>query len=66
VLLYPEGALALNHTATAVLELCNGERTLDQIVAGLSGTFQGGAVRDDVESLLAAMADRGLVVDVDA
>jgi coenzyme PQQ biosynthesis protein PqqD len=66
VLLYPEGAVALNETAAAVLKLCDGERTLDQVVASLSADFRGAEVRDDVERLLAAMRERGLVVDADA
>jgi pyrroloquinoline quinone biosynthesis protein D len=65
VLLYPEGALALNPTAAAVLELCDGERTLDEIVATLSARFGGADVRADVERLLTAIAERGLVVDAD-
>jgi coenzyme PQQ biosynthesis protein PqqD len=39
LLLYPEGALALNPTAHAVLELCDGRRTVAQIVAELAGRF---------------------------
>ena len=66
VLLYPEGALVLNETAAAVLELCDGERTLEEIVDTLSERFDGADVRNDVESLVAAIAERGLVVDGDA
>ena len=66
VLLYPEGALALNVTAAAVLELCDGGRTLDEIVDTLSQRYAGADVRSDVEKLLSSVADRGLVVDVDA
>jgi pyrroloquinoline quinone biosynthesis protein D len=65
VLLYPEGALALNPTAAAVLELCDGERTFDEIVATLSARFGGADVRADVERLLTAIGERGLVVDAD-
>jgi pyrroloquinoline quinone biosynthesis protein D len=66
VLLYPEGALTLNPTAVAVLELCDGERTLDAIAATLSEQYSGADVRDDVRELLEAIAQRGLVVDADA
>ena len=62
VLLFPEGALKLNSTAAAVLELCDGERSLDQISALLSERYDGADVRGDVESLLEAIAVRGLVV----
>jgi pyrroloquinoline quinone biosynthesis protein D len=62
VLLYPEGALVLNGTATAVLELCNGERTVDDI-AGELGTRFAADVHADVQNLLQAMRERGLVSD---
>jgi len=39
VLLYPEGALALNATAANVLELCDGERTIDDIAHELSSRY---------------------------
>lgn len=66
VLLYPEGALALNPTAADVLELCDGERTIEEIARELSARYEGAAVDDDVERLLAAIAERGLVIDADA
>jgi pyrroloquinoline quinone biosynthesis protein D len=45
LLLYPEGALVLNPTAHAVLDLCDGRRTVAEIVAELAGRFSG--TRDD-------------------
>jgi pyrroloquinoline quinone biosynthesis protein D len=49
-----------------VLELCDGERSLDEIVAALSGRYDGADLRDDVVELVDAMAQRGLVVDAAA
>jgi pyrroloquinoline quinone biosynthesis protein D len=66
VLLFPEGALALNETATDVLSLCDGQRSLTEISAELSARYGGADVSDDVAQLLAAIAERGLVVDADA
>ena len=63
VLLIPEGVVRLNPTAAEVLELCDGERSLDDIVGALSARYEGADVRDDVLELLDAMAQRGLVVD---
>jgi pyrroloquinoline quinone biosynthesis protein D len=63
VLLIPEGAVRLNPTAAEVLELCDGERSLDDIVGALSARYQGADVRDDVVELVDAMAQKGLVVD---
>jgi pyrroloquinoline quinone biosynthesis protein D len=63
LLLIPEGAVRLNSTAAEVLELCDGERSLDDIVGALSARYEGADVRDDVLELVDAMAQRGLVVD---
>jgi pyrroloquinoline quinone biosynthesis protein D len=66
VLLFPEGAVNLNGPAADVLELCNGTRTLDDIANELSSRYKGADLRADVESLVAAIAERGLLVDADA
>jgi pyrroloquinoline quinone biosynthesis protein D len=66
VLLYPEGAIALNPTAVSVLELCDGKRTIDDIAAELSAKYSGADVRSDVENLVEAIAARGLIVDADS
>jgi pyrroloquinoline quinone biosynthesis protein D len=63
LLLIPEGAVRLNPTAAEVLELCDGERSLDDIVGALSARYEGADVRDDVLELVDAMAQKGLVVD---
>jgi pyrroloquinoline quinone biosynthesis protein D len=63
VLLIPEGVVRLNPTAAEVLELCDGERSLDEIVDALSARYEGADVRDDVVELVGAMAQRGLVID---
>ena len=63
LLLIPEGAVRLNPTAAQVLELCDGERSLDDIVGALSARYGGADVRDDVLELVDAMAQKGLVVD---
>jgi pyrroloquinoline quinone biosynthesis protein D len=66
LLLIPEGAVRLNPTAADVLELCDGERSLDDIVGALSARYEGAEVRDDVLELVDAMAQRGLVIDAAA
>jgi pyrroloquinoline quinone biosynthesis protein D len=66
VLLYPEGAIALNPTAVSVLELCDGKRTVDEIAAELSAKYNGADIRKDVEDLVEAIAARGLIVDADS
>ena len=49
-----------------MLELCDGERSLDDIVGALSARYEGADLRDDVHGLVDAMAQRGLVVDAAA
>jgi pyrroloquinoline quinone biosynthesis protein D len=66
LLLIPEGAVRLNPTAADVLGLCDGERSLDDIVGALSARYAGADVRDDVLELVDAMVQRGLVVDAAA
>ena len=66
LLLIPEGAVRLNQTAAQVLELCDGERSPDDIAAALSERYGGADVADDVRDLLGGMAQKGLVVDAGA
>jgi pyrroloquinoline quinone biosynthesis protein D len=63
VLLIPEVVVRLNPTAAEVLELCDGERSLDDICSALSARYDGADVHDDVRELVDALAERGLVVD---
>ena len=66
VLLVPEGVVRLNPTAAAVLELCDGERSVDEIVGALSAQYEGSDLRDDVQGLVDGLTQRGLVLDADA
>jgi len=63
ILLIPEGVVRLNPTAAEVLELCDGERSPDDIAGALSERYAGADVRADVHELLETMAQKGLVVD---
>jgi pyrroloquinoline quinone biosynthesis protein D len=66
VLLVPEGVVRLNPTAAEVLELCDGERSLEEIVGALSSRYQGADLGDDVRELVEAMTQKGLVIDAAA
>jgi pyrroloquinoline quinone biosynthesis protein D len=56
-----------NHaTGAEVLELCDGERSLDEIVGVLAARYGGSDLSDDVRGLIDAMAQKGLVVDAAA
>jgi pyrroloquinoline quinone biosynthesis protein D len=65
-LLIPEGVVRLNPTAAEVLELCDGERSVDEVVGALSDRYGGADVGDDVRELIDAMTQKGLVVDAAA
>jgi pyrroloquinoline quinone biosynthesis protein D len=60
VLLYPEGAVLLNDTGAAILELCDGSRTVREIVVILAERYQAD-VSADVLEYLDLMAERELV-----
>ena len=60
VLLYPEGAVLLNDTGAAILELCDGSRTIEQIATVLSERYHAD-VSGDVNEYLTQMAERELV-----
>ena len=60
ILLYPEGAVLLNDTGHAILELCNGTHTVEQIVTILTERYHAD-VSADVTEYLANMAERELV-----
>jgi coenzyme PQQ biosynthesis protein PqqD len=66
LLLVPEGVVRLNATAAEVLELCDGNRSLDDIVGALAERYNGAELGDDVRGLVQAMAEKGLVVDAAA
>jgi pyrroloquinoline quinone biosynthesis protein D len=63
LLLVPEGAVRLNDSAAAVLELCDGERSVDDIVGVLTERYRGADLGDEVRELVEGMAERGLLVD---
>lgn len=60
VLLYPEGAVMLNDTGAAILQLCDGQRSIAAIAAILGERYQCD-VLTDVTAYLARLADRELI-----
>ena len=57
VLLAPEGILVLNQTGADILGLCDGERTVIEIVDELGGSYDR-VVGDEVRDFLARLAAR--------
>jgi pyrroloquinoline quinone biosynthesis protein D len=59
LLLMPERAVLLQGEAGRVLGLCDGHRTVEQIVAELSECFPGAPVAKDVPEFLARVHEEG-------
>lgn len=63
VLLYPEGAMLLNRTGAAILELCDGRRTLAEIAGELGARYGGADLLADVTDYLDVLEAREMVRD---
>ena len=62
VLLYPEGTVLLNETGAAILQLCDGLRSVAEIAAVLQERY-GSDVTSDVLAYLSGLAERELIRD---
>jgi pyrroloquinoline quinone biosynthesis protein D len=64
VLLYPEGVLELNDTAHAILNLCSGTMTVDEIVTALAQEYdvEEETLRADALECLGDLLQRCLIV----
>ena len=63
-MLFPEGMIRVQGTGQNILELCDGQRTVQEIVAALSATYSGGdpvKIREDVGSFLEALQQKRIV-----
>ncbi len=60
-LLFPEGAIALNANAVAILTLCNGYNSVYAIATALKRQFSD-VEESDIKKLLSQMMQRGLLV----
>jgi pyrroloquinoline quinone biosynthesis protein D len=60
VLLYPEGAVLLNDTGLAILQLVDGARSVAEIAAELSRRYETD-VTADVTEYLSGLAERELI-----
>src|SRR5579875_2064404 len=63
ILLYPEGVLMLNETAAAILQLCNGEHTLAEILRELASRYEASPeqLQRDVYECLCSLRDQNLI-----
>ena len=62
-MLAPERVLTPDHTAVAVFKLCDGKRTVEEIVEALAKDYTAPAevIRADVLDLLQGLADKGYI-----
>ena len=63
LVLYPERGITLSESAAEILQRCDGERTVEMIVAELANATSAPVVtvRKDVEAFVAEMKKRGIV-----
>src|SRR5438477_525982 len=63
VLLYPEGALILNPTGLAIVTLCTGDSTVEEIIKTLAARFEAPVERiaPEVTSYLDRLIARNLI-----
>ena len=64
IVLFPEGMIRVQGTGQNILELCDGQRTVQEIVTALSGTYSGAdpaRIREDVGSFLETLQQKRIV-----
>ena len=64
VVLFPEGMIRLQGTGQSVLELCDGQRTVGEIIGVLTGRFNSTdpvKIRQDVAAFLEALQQKRIV-----
>ena len=64
VVLFPEGMIRVQGTGQKILELCDGQRTIEEIVTALSASYSGAdpaKIREDVGSFLEALQQKRIV-----
>ncbi len=62
VLLYPEGLVGLNPTGAEILGLCDGARSLADIVTTLERRYGVTGLERDIAAFLEGLAAKGLVL----
>ncbi len=64
MLLFPEGAIRLQGTGREILERCDGQRTIEQIVKELQNLYSGGdpaVIREEVGKFLQQLQQKRIV-----
>ena len=61
VILYPEGMVELNQSSAEILQLCDGTRLLNQIVADLEAKFTTTGLTNDITNFLNVALQNGWI-----
>ena len=61
VLLYPEGMVKLNQSASEILKRCDGERDVQAVIADIEQTFNATGLEKDVTGFLEIAIERGWI-----
>lgn len=61
VILYPEGMVELNQSSAEILKLCDGTRTLAQLVADLETKFATTGLTNDITAFLEVALQHGWI-----
>jgi pyrroloquinoline quinone biosynthesis protein D len=61
VILYPEGMVELNQSSAEILKLCDGTRTITQIVSELEEKFAAQGLYNDINAFLEAALQNGWI-----
>lgn len=62
VLLYPEGMVKLNQSASEILKRCDGERDVQAIITDIEQTFSATGLEKDVTGFIDIAIERGWIV----
>jgi pyrroloquinoline quinone biosynthesis protein D len=62
VLLYPEGMVKLNQSASEILKRCDGERDVQAIIMDIEQTFSATGLEKDVTGFIDIAIERGWIV----
>lgn len=62
VLLYPEGMVKLNQSASEILKRCDGERDVQAIITDIEQAFNATDLEKDVTGFLEIATERGWIV----
>ncbi len=61
VLLYPEGMVKLNQSASEILKRCDGERDVQAMITDIEQTFNSTGLEKDVTGFLEIAIERGWI-----